>query len=51
MPDIAKCKGINCPIRDSCYRYTSEASYMQTYISDELYDHERKYCQMYWRNK
>ena len=32
MPDIAKCKNITCPLRESCYRYTCPPSeYMQSY--------------------
>jgi hypothetical protein len=23
MPDISKCEGIGCPLRNKCYRYTS----------------------------
>ena len=31
MPDIAKCKNETCPIKESCYRYTSKPSFMQSY--------------------
>ena len=26
MADISKCKGIGCPIKDKCYRYTAKES-------------------------
>jgi len=26
MADITKCKGEGCPIKESCYRFTAEAS-------------------------
>ena len=31
MPDISKCNGDKCPIKETCYRYTSRASFMQYY--------------------
>jgi hypothetical protein len=35
MPDITKCEGINCPIKEKCYRFTSKASeFRQSYFSD-----------------
>lgn len=33
MPDIAKCLGENCPLRDNCYRYTSKPDLLQTYFT------------------
>lgn len=34
MPDISKCPGTNCPLREACYRYTSRPSeYRQAWIN------------------
>lgn len=33
MPDITKCEGTNCPLKERCYRYTSQPSeYLQSYF-------------------
>lgn len=47
MPDISKCKGIMCPIRDTCYRFISIPSMRQAYGSF-TYDYETKSCDHYW---
>jgi hypothetical protein len=50
--DIAKCQGTNCPIKDSCIRYTTPPDeYRQSYFvtppgaigDDGVYK-----CEMYW---
>ena len=34
MPDIAKCYGEGCPLKEKCYRYTSKPSeYRQAYFT------------------
>lgn len=43
MGDITKCLGDNCPIKESCYRYTSEADEWQSYSN--FYDKETKNCE------
>jgi hypothetical protein len=41
------CPGDNCPIRESCYRYTAlPHPYRQSYI-DYKYDYENKFCEAY----
>lgn len=51
MADITKCKGINCPVKDSCYRYTAKDSeYRQSYFvyNNVGYEDEGKFmCDMY----
>ncbi len=41
MADITKCEGFNCPIKELCYRYTSEDDPCQSYFvmkkDDSLY--------------
>jgi hypothetical protein len=46
MADITKCKGEGCPIKESCYRFTTEASERQSYFSTPPFD--GKTCEMYW---
>lgn len=50
MPDITKCRGNFCPLRESCYRYTSKASMYQSYFSKTPYsvDSENQ-CDYYWK--
>jgi hypothetical protein len=50
MPDISKCKGIMCPIRDTCYRFISIPSMRQAYGSF-TYDYETKSCDQYWEDE
>ena len=51
MPDISNCKGETkkgfiCPMRDTCYRYTSPDSMLQSYFSTPpLFN---KKCDYYW---
>jgi hypothetical protein len=32
MPDFTMCKGEDCPMRESCYRYKAEPNSMQSYF-------------------
>jgi len=46
MTDITKCSGENCPMKESCYRYTAEADTMQSYfIEPPIKDGK---CEHYW---
>jgi len=34
MPDIAMCKGLDCPKKEKCYRFTATPSeYQQSYFT------------------
>jgi hypothetical protein len=49
MPDITKCKGDGCPLKELCYRYTSVASEYQSYfMTPPIKDGE---CEHYWEDK
>jgi hypothetical protein len=49
MSDITKCKGGECPIKKTCYRFTSKASDWQSYFTEiPLKDGK---CDMYWEKK
>ena len=44
--DICKCTGIGCPKKQSCYRYTAEASdYQSFFMTPPIKDNE---CTYYW---
>lgn len=55
MADITKCRGIDCPIKESCYRYTAEDSkYRQSWFFDDNVGentNEGFKCDMYWGEK
>lgn len=45
------CKGVNCPVRWSCYRFTANPDYIQSYFSESPIDEETKECNYFWDNK
>jgi hypothetical protein len=52
MADITKCKGINCPVKDNCYRYTArDSGFYQSWFVDnnvgKMVDNKFS-CDMYW---
>lgn len=49
MPDITKCIAEDCPLKQKCYRYTSEAGVWQSYFLDAPYEIvDGKFtCEMY----
>ena len=47
MADITKCKGEDCPLKESCYRFTAEESLVwQSYFFTPPFDGDT--CEMYW---
>lgn len=54
MADITKCKGIDCPVADDCYRFKAKDGHYQSYFSElnvgEVVDGKFK-CNMYWGEK
>lgn len=46
MPDITKCKGTDCPLKEHCYRYTSNADEYQAFFVDAPYKDGK--CEMFW---
>lgn len=52
MPDITKCQGINCPIKEKCYRFISKPSeYVQGYfLNDNVCKIENNVfsCEFFW---
>ena len=49
MTDISKCTGTECPIKETCYRYTASASEYQSYIVPP-WDKETESCVMFLTN-
>ena len=48
--DITMCKGTNCPLNESCYRYTANANELyQSYFADPPFKDGK--CEMYWGQK
>ena len=46
MPDITKCEGGNCPLKNNCYRYISADSMRQAYFIGTPYKDGK--CDMFW---
>lgn len=46
MADITKCTNKDCPLKETCYRWTAEEDEMQSY-SDFKPD-ENGECEYYW---
>jgi len=49
MPDICKCNDKDCEIKDKCYRYWSEPSYMQSYFAES--PRKGYECEHYWERQ
>lgn len=50
MSDISKCKGCNCPIKTTCYRYNAPDGIWQAYFFGIPYNFEKKECEYYWKD-
>jgi hypothetical protein len=45
MPDITMCKGDNCSLKESCYRFTANPNKKyQSYFSEIPYNEETREC-------
>lgn len=55
MADITKCKGIDCPLKDDCYRYTAKDSgILQSWFYDDNIGEETDdgfECEYFWQVK
>ena len=52
MPDITKCQGKDCPFKNHCYRFVSEANDLyQSYFSELPYNKETDSCAYLWEYK
>lgn len=52
MADISMCKGLECPLKESCYRYKAPVNeYMQSYFVEVPFDFEKNSCEHFWSAK
>ena len=52
MADISKCEGKECPLKETCYRFTVKGDELhQAYFSDIPYDKEKEECNYYWKDE
>jgi hypothetical protein len=50
MSDITKCNPKNCPLKETCYRFTAPVDDMwQSYFVEVPYDKEKKECKYYYK--
>ncbi len=43
------CRGTDCPLKETCFRYNAKASeYLQAYFTEPPYDKETGTCPTYW---
>lgn len=47
MPDITKCRGEDCPLKDYCYRFTAEPDEYQDYLTESPIEGGK--CHMFMR--
>lgn len=45
MPDISMCSGLECPLKETCYRYKATPSDWQSYLSEVPYDASKNNCE------
>ena len=51
MTEITKCTGENCPLKDSCHRYTSkDNNVQQSYFVNPPFDKRLNTCVMIWND-
>jgi hypothetical protein len=47
MTDICKCKGTDCPLKETCYRFTAKSDdFYQSYFVDPPIKDGK--CDMFW---
>jgi len=46
MSDITKCNGVNCPVKESCKRFTAESGVWQSWFAESPIKDGK--CEMYW---
>ena len=49
MADITKCKGTDCPLKETCYRFLAMEGLRQSYFKDVPFKDEK--CEYYWNIK
>ena len=49
MADITKCKGTDCPLKETCYRFLAMEVLRQSYFIDVPFKDGK--CEYYWNIK
>jgi len=47
--DITMCKGTDCPLKETCHRYTAPWSFLQSVFLDVPLEEDGT-CEYYWEN-
>jgi hypothetical protein len=51
MPELAKCHGAECPIKDTCFRFTKKSDdLLQLWLHGAPYDATKGSCKMHVEN-
>lgn len=49
MPDISMCSGKDCPLKETCYRYTARpCEFWQSWFTNPPIEKDSKECNYYW---
>jgi hypothetical protein len=47
--DGTKCEGIDCPLKETCYRFTAKDNeFRQAYFTETPYNKKTKKCDYLW---
>lgn len=51
MPDISKCTGEGCPLKNKCYRHTAtDSKHRQAYFVVVPFNKDKETCSHFWEN-
>ncbi len=49
MADITMCEGKDCPLKETCYRFTAIVNeFRQSYFTETPYNKEKENCEYLW---
>ena len=51
MPDMTMCSGVECPLKETCYRYKAVPGFMQSHFAEVPYNSDEQKCEYYWPTK
>jgi hypothetical protein len=51
MADISMCTGLNCPLKENCYRHKATPGIWQSYFTIPPYIKELEECDSFWEMK
>ena len=50
MPDISMCDNEQCPLKETCYRFTATPSEFRQAYAKFKYNEETESCDYYWKD-